>query len=101
MPYKFHPKLEALVALVNAHFPEPRRVRVLVENPLSHIKTVVVYARLSKADRREKKVKLSVQIQVDACLQWAKARRWNVAGVFDKDVGISGRNFDRPNWQVM
>ncbi|SRR6266571_281664 len=101
MPYKFHPRLEALIALVNVFFPEPRRVRVLVENPLSQIKTVVVYARLSKADRREKKVKLSPQIQVDTCLQWAKAMRWNVAGMFDKDVGVGGRDFDRPDWQRM
>src|SRR5436309_2635296 len=100
MPYRFHPKLEALIALVNAHFPEPRRVRVLVDNPLSQIKTVVIYARLSKADRREKK-KLSPQVQVDACLRWAKSMRWNIAGVFDKDVGISGKDFDRPNWLAM
>jgi len=53
MPYKFHPKLEALIARVNAHFPEPRRVRVLVDNPLSQVKTVVIYARLSKAAWRE------------------------------------------------
>src|SRR3989442_6715604 len=101
MPYKFHPKLEAVIALVNGFFPEPRRVRVLVDNPLSQIKTVVIYARLSKADRREEKKKLSPQVQVDGCLRWAKSMRWNVAGVFDKDVGISGKDFDRPNWLAM
>lgn len=102
MPQTFHPDMERLLELVNDQFPPLKatdEIRVVVPlNPNAAIQRVVIYARLSKADRQRKQVSPEYQIRNASYL--AQSMRWKVLGVF-KDVGVSGRNFDRPEWERM
>jgi len=67
---------------------------------LAGIRNVVVYVRLSKEDRRKRPISPAKQRRV--CLEVARRAGWNVVGIFDRDIGISGRSFDeRPDWQAL
>jgi len=101
MPFEFHPNMQELLDMVNEHFPEldPEDAPVLTVNPLSGIKNVVIYVRLSKLDRRKKQVSPNYQLRNTRAL--SRSMRWNVLKVFDKDIGVSGKDFDRPDWDRM
>lgn len=101
MPFVYHPKMQELLDMVNDNFPEldPEDVPILVVNPLAGIKTVVIYIRLSKTDKRKKQVSPRYQLSNTKAL--SRSMRWNVLKVFDKDIGVSGKDFDRPDWDRM
>src|SRR2546422_8712309 len=93
--------MQDVLDMVNEHFPEldPEDVPVLIVNPLSGIKNVVIYVRLSKLDRRKKQISPKYQLRNTRAL--SRSMKWNVLNVFDKDIGVSGKDFDRPDWDRM
>ncbi len=101
MPFEYHAEMQELLDLVNENFPEldQEDVPILITNPLAGIKNVVLYIRLSKLDKRRKQVSPKYQLRNTRAL--SRSMRWNVLKVFDKDIGVSGKDFDRPDWDRM
>src|SRR3989442_2211343 len=101
MPFEYHPRMQEVLDMVNENFPEPdpEDVPILVVNPFAGIKNVVIYIRLSKLDKRKKQVSPKYQLRNTRTL--SRSMKWNVLRVFDKDIGVSGKDFDRPDWARM
>lgn len=95
----FTKEMNEALGLVNDNFPS---VTFPIKNPLSGIKNVVIYVRLSREDKNRVNPSLSPRRQRSTCEALAKHAKWKMLKVFDKDIGISGKSFaERPDWDAM